>query len=197
MSWTSSLCPPSRARVRCVGTRGCPSLSQVTVGSGSESVSQLRTALSPARTRIASWGPPGACLKVGGTGKTGERTEAQQPSRCPPWFQPGETADGGPQGSRSGAGPRDDADPGSRGTRVQVLGKASCPLWASVSQMGRSSDGLPGLFAARGRPWLGQSPPTGVPHSPRPSSKPAQKPPPPAVSPRDLPQGTHSRWTPR
>lgn len=187
MSWTSSLCPPSRARVRCVGTRGCPSLSQVTVGSGSESVSQLRTALSPARTRIASWGPPGACLKVGGTGKTGERTEAQQPSRRPPWFQPGETADGGPQGSRSGAGPRElgDESPGPGKSLLPSLGLSFLygeilpwPSWA---------------LSCTGQALAGSEPPMGVPHSPRPSSKPARKPPPPAVSPRDLPQGTHSR----
>lgn len=61
---------------------------QVTVGSGNESVSQLRMALSPARTRTASWEPLGACLKVGGTGVGDEQSEALWPSLCPPQLQP-------------------------------------------------------------------------------------------------------------
>lgn len=84
----SSLCPASRVWVRCARTRGCPSLYQVTVGSGNESVSQLRMALSPARTRTASWEPLGACLKVGGTGVGDEQSEALWPSLCPPQLQP-------------------------------------------------------------------------------------------------------------
>lgn len=84
LTWASrisSLCPPSRAWVRCARTRGCPSLSQVTVGSGSESVSQLRMALSLARTAIASWGPLGGRLKVGGTGTAGEWSKARRRER--------------------------------------------------------------------------------------------------------------------
>lgn len=79
----SSLCAPCRACTRDTRARGCRSLYQVTTGSGSESVSQLRMALSPARTETASRGLPGARLKVGGTGDRRQPSDSPWPSQPP------------------------------------------------------------------------------------------------------------------
>lgn len=144
VSRISSLCPPSRAWVRCARTRGCPSLYQVTAGSGSESVSQLRMALSPALTRNPSWGPLGACLKVGGTG-AGSKQSGAAPSlaRPPPAPPRGPATRKQPMEAHRGhtvdPTPGDGTDPGSQWKRIQAkdllgdLGKTSCPLWASAS----------------------------------------------------------------
>lgn len=103
VSWISSLCPPSRAWVLCARTRGCPSLCQVTAGSGSESISQLSTALSPAFTRTTPWGPLEACLKVGGTGEGDELSEGRGLPRVLPGPSRRLTAYGE---TRSRGGPR-------------------------------------------------------------------------------------------
>lgn len=98
----SSRCPLCRTWVRWARARGCRSLNQVTAGSGSESVSQLRTALSPACTRTVSWGLLGARLKVGGTEDRRPPSEAHsvvlpRPSLALPWG----AAYGGPGRSHS------------------------------------------------------------------------------------------------
>lgn len=163
VSWISSLCPPSRAWVLCARARGCPSLCQVTVGSGSESASQLRTALSPAFTRTTPWGPLEACLKVGGTGEGDELSEGRGLPRVLPGPSRRLTAYGE---TRSRSGPRrrgwhrprelEEEKPGQHAKGpLGDLGKASCPLWVQPPSRGRCYDNPPRLFPTQGRPQLG------------------------------------------
>lgn len=169
VSRISSLCPPCRIWVRCAGTRGCLSLYQVTAGSGSESASQLRTALSPAFTRSLSWGILGACLKVGGTGAGDKQSKglsvalpmSSQPQPQEAAYRPTRVTWQTPPWGMA-------QTQGVRGIDLLGdLGKASCPLWASASWMGQCS-GPPGLFPMKGRPWLCSNPLWGSPEPPVP-----------------------------